>query len=773
MTDQVDTLTEQIMIEDSNALELLEEFRAETARTSKEIEDLGTAWRNSADGVKALGAAEGDVEVQTNGLAGAFAKAGTALQMAFGLGVYQIVNNVINLVKNGVQDGLDFAQAMFLINSAVGDMRASGVDVQFKDLSNIVTDLGPKLQVFSNLDLSKAVGQVAALGGQFGLTAQQVSDLTEFSSVAVERFGGDVAATATQIQTALLNMTNAQARRVYQLTGVEMSALDIYNKAVELGLDNGAKTYTQLVDNSKVIAGTAILEEHLVELRQNEEDYLNTAPGKVHALGTEWQNLWTGFGIAVTNIIPSLTEGINNMIVTLTTVTGFIQAIIDYENTATRNPIGMITGGMTWDQFVQDAQNRAAEAYKLYSNPSPSSIAGSPIGANGTPLGTGINEYGGVGTTPYGPSDETISALEKAAAATQKESDAAQKAADAIQKLADTAEKLKTSFEEAFTNGKDGTDKFKTSVDEMGSLLQGLGGEAGNVWEGFLEATGKISPAAVQQFVAIQLAFEHVKEMIASGLFSQQEITDWLVGAMNVAKTMIQGAGQQTGWLHQGTDVKGFSSGELYWNPETGGYSIGIPPATAPANSMQNYINQSSGNNAQINAEYGVQGQTSSDTAKMVADYATRTQAIVPLVNQIAKVGTADDNVITDTVKNTASFNTSIASRIKIVQDLANAVKAINQGNFDPNPGKDRWDPLQQKWVGLAAGGNFTVPSGYANDNFMVGLTSGEHVQVTPAGQTQPSGSVFNFEINNPVPKAAEDSISQEMLNMQYLGLAK
>ena len=50
--------------------------------------------------------------------------------------------------------------------------------------------------------------------------------------------------------------------------------------------------------------------------------------------------------------------------------------------------------------------------------------------------------------------------------------------------------------------------------------------------------------------------------------------------------------------------------------------------------------------------------------------------------------------------------------------------------------------------LGFANGvSNFVVPQGFPNDSFMVGLTSGETVNVTPAGQRGGSGGTININI--------------------------
>jgi hypothetical protein len=389
MPDEVDTLTEDIILNDSQALADLEKLvTGVTALNDKFIMLLGTLGetngqlQTTAEDTQNVSQAETVAEGSTNAFAAALQKAGIALQAAFGLGVYQIINNTLGLIKGGIQDGLDFAQSMFLINSAIDEMRGAGVDVQFQDLSKIVTDLGPKLQAFSNLDLSKAVGQVAALAGQFGVTADQVSTLTEFSAVASERMGTDIVTNATTVSAALENMTTQLSRRIQVMTGAQISSQDIYNEAVLLGIDNGAKTYNNLTNEEKVQAGIAVIEEKRADWQKWEAEYQSTSVGKVKDLGAAWQNLWTGWGIAITNLMPQLTGMFDYVIANLAMVSGYLQTEID--------AVKAFMGGnpMDWSQFLAEANANAEQVYKLYTNPSPSQVKGSPTTPSATPLGT-------------------------------------------------------------------------------------------------------------------------------------------------------------------------------------------------------------------------------------------------------------------------------------------------------------------------------------------------------------------------------------------------
>jgi hypothetical protein len=396
MADNEDTITENLVFNDGQALGAIKDLTDAVVGLTGQISNLLNALGKvqstgdgAAEGVNNLKESEGEAEGATDAFTGAMQRAGVALQMAFGLGVYQIVNGVVNIIKGGVQDGLDFAQAMFLISTAVDQMRAAGVDVQFQDLSNIVTDLGPKLKVFSNLDLAKVTGEVAAIAGQFGATRDQVEGLVEFASIAQMRLGTDAVTNANLVSAALINITSARSTQILKAMGVEISAQDIYNEAVKEGIANNAKNYQGLDETTRQYAGINLILQQRVNWEKWITDYQKTSIGQVKDIGAEWHNLWTEWGIDITNVMPQLTKVFDMLLYIISFWSGFIQAIRDLMG---GNLSELMTGN-----FIQDVANRMGEAYKFYTNPSPTQVTGAPTSPSGTPLGT---PPGPVGLTP-------------------------------------------------------------------------------------------------------------------------------------------------------------------------------------------------------------------------------------------------------------------------------------------------------------------------------------------------------------------------------------
>jgi hypothetical protein len=92
----------------------------------------------------------------------------------------------------------------------------------------------------------------------------------------------------------------------------------------------------------------------------------------------------------------------------------------------------------------------------------------------------------------------------------------------------------KTTWEQSYMGAKTWADVTKLQIDWISQQLQNLSADGALVWEGYLEATGKISPAALAEFVRIQEAYQTMKKMLEMGV-SVKIIVQWLVEKMGGA----------------------------------------------------------------------------------------------------------------------------------------------------------------------------------------------------------------------------------------------
>ena len=77
-----------------------------------------------AENTQQVKQAEDDTKNSSDALSGALQQVGAAMQVAFGLGVYQIVSAIVNQFKEAITYGLQFSQAMYELNTGVNELRA-------------------------------------------------------------------------------------------------------------------------------------------------------------------------------------------------------------------------------------------------------------------------------------------------------------------------------------------------------------------------------------------------------------------------------------------------------------------------------------------------------------------------------------------------------------------------------------------------------------------------------------------------------------------------
>jgi hypothetical protein len=175
-----------------------------------------------------------------------------------------------------------------------------------------------------------------------------------------------------------------------------------------------------------------------------------------------------------------------------------------------------------------------------------------------------VSKDAGSGLSEFAESED------EAARASNKLAQAIPLTTEELQKLADAEEALRKSiisqdtWEEMWTGAKTTAERSKDSFDLMGSMLQELGDEGALVWEQFLVNTGKISPAAQEQFIRILEIYQHVKDMVAGGI-----PINIIAGYMGAALTAATTPGGVSDYQYKGTR-SGPGTGGAWLSPTLG-----------------------------------------------------------------------------------------------------------------------------------------------------------------------------------------------------------
>lgn len=148
--------------------------------------------------------------------------------------------------------------------------------------------------------------------------------------------------------------------------------------------------------------------------------------------------------------------------------------------------------------------------------------------------------------------------------------------------------KTGTSWEQMYDSAKTAADKTDISTkligDAVSSMATQVSGEGAMVWNGYLAATGKISPAAIVEFVKLEnfvrTEIPKIQSYLDRGLsvtlavkMLQQDMSAAGVGGSSASGSTTN----PSDWTFIGNNVQGFNPGALYYDSKTGAYNIGIP----------------------------------------------------------------------------------------------------------------------------------------------------------------------------------------------------
>jgi hypothetical protein len=186
---------------------------------------------------------------------------------------------------------------------------------------------------------------------------------------------------------------------------------------------------------------------------------------------------------------------------------------------------------------------------------------------------------------------------EEVAKAIQDEADAMKYLHDETVKAHNAAMDMQTGFETAFTTAKTSSDKTAASFDVIGQMMQGMGDQGKDIWNEFLMQTGKISPAALEQFATIEVAMNNLRANLASGMTIKMAV-QMAVGELQSAGVIPVAPAKNSPWKNlgqkSGTDTTpawyNSTSEDWYFGNKPPGYASGGAFVVPSGYSNDNYL---------------------------------------------------------------------------------------------------------------------------------------------------------------------------------------
>ena len=99
------------------------------------------------------------------------------------------IQKVVAFLTDAGNAALDFSQALFKMDISVRALQRNGMDTTLQSWTDEIKTLGDQFQVFSNIDIANALGQSALMGREFGLTQDQMVELTKTAMIFSEVTG--------------------------------------------------------------------------------------------------------------------------------------------------------------------------------------------------------------------------------------------------------------------------------------------------------------------------------------------------------------------------------------------------------------------------------------------------------------------------------------------------------------------------------------------------------------------------------------------------------
>jgi len=134
-----------------------------------------------------------------NAFASAINKIGKAMQIAFGIGIYQLIRQLVSGFGELIAAGEEYAKALYKLGASVRSLQKQGLDITIAGALNQIKQLRQEFGVFSTKDLVAGVAQVQLLTRNFGFTNDQTLQLTRSIAALSVVLGKDFENTASSV----------------------------------------------------------------------------------------------------------------------------------------------------------------------------------------------------------------------------------------------------------------------------------------------------------------------------------------------------------------------------------------------------------------------------------------------------------------------------------------------------------------------------------------------------------------------------------------------
>ena len=242
-----------------------------------------------------------------------FLDLGRILQITFGISLQQMLQSVINYLKQAAQAGYDFAKSVYQLQIGINAIRRTGSDMTFGDMTENIDALKEKFGTFSTAELMKGSAALINLTRDFGFAKEEVFKLQD----AVATLATVNGRAMDDVQRTVALAISSGYTEGLQRLGVSINRVTIALEAERLGF---GRNYMSLTEQQRAQATYNILLAKTAVYMDDLASYQKTAPGMVDKLTAAWKDFTAAQGNTLLQLFGGLIGLLANLLNALTWV---------------------------------------------------------------------------------------------------------------------------------------------------------------------------------------------------------------------------------------------------------------------------------------------------------------------------------------------------------------------------------------------------------------------------------------------------------------------
>lgn len=259
-----------------------------SAASYNEASKAATGWQNSLKGI------------------------GSAIQTALGLGIANIVGNLIQGFQDLISVGIEYERILVRLRAASQLWEKMGSPFSVEDMKGLASQVTAAFPIFSDKQALEGVANISIIARNLALTTEETNQFFKAVSAVSVLMGKDLSEAAREAGLAISSGYSESLQKM----GFNINKAVIAQRALALGFERSQGDFSQ---EAKAQATLSLILEQTNSVYEVALEYQNSTPGKVDKATASWNNL-------VVTISDRLSPAIGNV------ATGLDTAFIAFNN---------------------------------------------------------------------------------------------------------------------------------------------------------------------------------------------------------------------------------------------------------------------------------------------------------------------------------------------------------------------------------------------------------------------------------------------------------